>query len=880
MSMNPGSRANEFARVVRNVEFLSPIGPLIASLCYLALAIDLSTMEWSSVIVCFTAYTICFGLVRISKAGNGARGIIDSLAARGLGKEREAGSSDASTASISVQLLALPLEMGRSRFLSMAALGIAMPCGMALIGFESWRSSSVPVSFGLGMLVASVASSALQYYWARSGFRIFRSELADELEGASSGDEKMQRVSLVHTLQAAIIIPTLLGLLLALNLVAEQQRASNEATALRWSQASLSGLLESGSDLGLAERIVQQNEIQKTWPLPIRLSSRSIDRLGLEPSLDLSEGLLDGLDAALANEEPSGTLVIPGAHEVAAFRRIDDRTVILATADRRQLDSLLVGGASSLALLIAGLLGIVWGLGLLVGRDLRGSLASLRTAARELEKGRSSELAFDTGDELGDLGHTLYGFGENMHRISEEVSSTLDQVEQTASDTMDLLGELAVSSTDQAERLQHTMDLVVSIDARGCEVSQSVETLNESVDESSSSIAELGAAGAELNETASILSSRVDEVSDSMEQMVRSVKQVGATTDKLAGASEDTSSSMEEMASAMRVVDTSAESMASLSLDVVAKAEVGQAKVCQTIEGMEAIREATDAAERVIRGLGSRTLEIGGILDVIDDVADETNLLALNAAIIAAQAGEQGKAFSVVADEIKELADRVLASTKEIGGLIRSVQEESENAIGAIEAGSQSVMSGVDLSAEAGRTLEEITEASRQNGVRIGEIVTSVREQTKAAGHVVKLMEKVRDSADEISTASGEQDRGNEVIYRSALTMREVAQQVRRTTEEQSLGFGRIRESVEGVRSTVEHINGALREQAGACGEVSTFLQQACEGTRNNDDAFDRLGGAMKEVLARAKSLREDVERSQISSSRSSVMRSNAGESR
>ena len=384
--------------------------------------------------------------------------------------------------------------------------------------------------------------------------------------------------------------------------------------------------------------------------------------------------------------------------------------------------------------------------------------------------------------------------------------------------------------------------------------------LNESVDESSSSIAELGAASRELNETASVLSSHVDEVSNSMEQMVRSVKHVSMTTEKLAGASEDTSSSMEEMASAMRVVDTSAESMANLSLDVVEKAELGQAKVCQTIEGMEAIREATDAAENVIRGLGSRTLEIGGILDVIDDVADETNLLALNAAIIAAQAGEHGRAFSVVADEIKELADRVLASTKEIGGLIRSVQEESENAIGAIEAGSESVMSGVDLSAEAGRTLEEITHASRENGMRIGEIVSSVREQTKAAGHVVGLMEKVRDSADEISAASAEQDRGNETVYRSALTMREVAQQVRRTTEEQSHGFGRIRESVEGVRSTVEHITTSLQEQAGSCSEVSGFLQQTWDETRSSQEAFDKLREAMQELLSQAGSLREDVE--------------------
>ena len=115
---------------------------------------------------------------------------------------------------------------------------------------------------------------------------------------------------------------------------------------------------------------------------------------------------------------------------------------------------------------------------------------------------------------------------------------------------------------------------------------------------------------------------------------------------------------------------------------------------------MEEIREATEAAERVIRGLGARTSEIGGILDVIEDVADETNLLALNAAIIAAQAGEQGKAFSVVAEEIKELADRVLASTKEIASLIGAVQLESENAIGAIEAGSGSVRDGVELAAE------------------------------------------------------------------------------------------------------------------------------------------------------------------------------------
>lgn len=318
---------------------------------------------------------------------------------------------------------------------------------------------------------------------------------------------------------------------------------------------------------------------------------------------------------------------------------------------------------------------------------------------------------------------------------------------------------------------------------------------------------------------------------------------------------------MEEMASTMRAVDTSAETTAKLSLEVVNKAELGRARVVQTIEGMEAIREATDVAEQVIRGLGTRTNEIGGILDVIDDVADETNLLALNAAIIAAQAGEHGRSFSVVADEIKELAERVLASTKEIGGLIRAVQDESENAIGAIEAGSASVMSGVDLSAEAGRTLEEITVASRESGLRIHEIVASVQEQTKAASHVVSLMERVRETAEEIGAAGKQQDQGNGLAYQSALSMREIADQVRRTTAEQAAGLGRIRENVEGVREAAEQITGSLGKQAGACRRVTESLGLVSKGTRSNEEAAGKMREAIREFSLQAETLRQDAER-------------------
>ena len=267
-----------------------------------------------------------------------------------------------------------------------------------------------------------------------------------------------------------------------------------------------------------------------------------------------------------------------------------------------------------------------------------------------------------------------------------------------------------------------------------------------------------------------------------------------------------------------------------------------------------------EALEEMFRG-GQAVMEIGAILDVIDDVAEETNLLALNAAIIAAQAGEHGRAFSVVAEEIKELADRVLASTKEIGGLIKSVQDESDNAVGAIEVGSRSVGNGVELSADAGLSLEEITRSSRESGQRIGEIVSAVREQTKAASHVVALMDTVRDGVTAIVSASADQDRGNEVVYRSSVTMRDVTQQVRRTTEEQSRGFVRIRESIEGVREVVENINSSLQEQMTACSQVTRFLEQVFERTRSNEEAAGSMNQSVHGLIAQAESLRENVSR-------------------
>jgi methyl-accepting chemotaxis protein len=416
-------------------------------------------------------------------------------------------------------------------------------------------------------------------------------------------------------------------------------------------------------------------------------------------------------------------------------------------------------------------------------------------------------------------------------------------------------------SSEQRSGIRQASESMNNIRREVQGIAESAQSLNTFMEESSSSVAELGAVGEELSQNAGVLSAKVDESSSSVEQMIRSVSEVARNAEGLHEAASETSSSMEQMAVSMREVEGNASETARLSSQMVQVADVGRDKVRQTIDGMSAIREATDTAQEVITKLGARVTEIGAVVEVIDDVADETNLLALNAAIIAAQAGEHGRSFSVVADEIKELADRVLASTKEIDAQIRSVQQESANAIGAITRGAESVQSGVDLSAEAGVALEQITESARGAGERISEIVSAVQEQSKASAHVVELMDRVRLGVDQIRAAGSEQERSNQVVLESCATMREVAEQVRSTTDEQSRGSRRIGESVESVREAVDQINRSLQQQSSECGQAVEFLTRVNEKTATNQQSTERMREAMRGLVRQAEALRDSVQR-------------------
>jgi methyl-accepting chemotaxis protein len=754
----------------------------------------------------------------------------------------------------------LPRSLALVSMVSWMAVGAVATASMAL-RFKSFGLTEGAVVMTAG-LIAGFVSGGILFCTVKREAEDVRVELAAQIPDPDVRQAQLNPISLRSKMIYGAMSMAAIPMMVALVFFSVKTGSNAEDLALRWQNGVLDALIEQidERELDAVVASVLGDRSALLAPLDVTLLDFAVPDAGGRGTLDAQ------LIAEIRTKREGG--VERGSRGSRVFgrffswRTLEDGGVLVVSTPRRAL-ALGTGrvwfeyiGLFAVAIAIGGLL--AW----LISSDIIRGLNQLnaevsRMASGDLRRGR----VFDSEDEIGGLSRSFESMANSLRSALNGIFGAADQLEQTATEIATISEGVASITADQVSGIQQAAVSTEAIDSQVRGIADSAGRLNGSVEESSSSILELGAAGDDLNETAGTLSEKVDEVSTSMEQIVRSVSQVVESTVSLSEASSETSSSMELMATSLTEVDESAEESARLSNYVVATAETGREKVRQTIDGMDAIRLATETAEKVIRNLGGRTKEIGAIVDVIDDVADETNLLALNAAIIAAQAGEHGRAFSVVADEIKDLADRVLASTKEIAELIRAVQEEGANAIGAIESGTESVASGVDLSAEAGVSLEEITRASRDSGERIQGILNAVRAQARAASHVVELMEKVRGGVDEIRNAATEQESGNTVVYRSTTAMRDLAQQVRRTTEEQAHGSGRIRESVEGQRDAVEQINEALQEQAAACRSAVEFIEEIFAQTRANEESARRMDHASKGLLRQSAELREDVHR-------------------
>ena len=244
------------------------------------------------------------------------------------------------------------------------------------------------------------------------------------------------------------------------------------------------------------------------------------------------------------------------------------------------------------------------------------------------------------------------------------------------------------------------------------------------------------------------------ELSTAASQLLAASHQQASGATEQASAVSEVSTTIEELGSTARQIAIAAEQVAEASGQTLENLSEGQDAVDNSIQAMERIRgRVQDVSTRVLN-LGERSQQIGEIIDLINDLSDETHLLALNAAIEAAGAGEHGRRFAVVAAEVKSLANRALAAAKEVKGVIAEIQQATNAAVLAAEEGGKEVERGVELAHSAGQVMNNIVMVAERTAQSSAEISLATAQQQSASEQVVETMREIADVARQTAAGS------------------------------------------------------------------------------------------------------------------------------
>ncbi len=429
------------------------------------------------------------------------------------------------------------------------------------------------------------------------------------------------------------------------------------------------------------------------------------------------------------------------------------------------------------------------------------------------------------GDDqaLDEVGMLNTNFNEMLERLSSVVGSIHSAVDELRIIGINV-GDVATQGLALAERQK---DAAVRTKGAAQQIRQSVEGVNSAVvglsgaaSLNATSIQQMVSSTVQINQLVEQLLRAVELVSDSIVRMGGGQNEINSNVHRLMENAMKTSALVTDMERSVRQIEQSAQTTSRISADVMRDAELGNASVESTISGIDQIRSASRTVQQAIGNLSVHAASIGTILQVIDEVTEQTKLLALNASIIAAQAGEHGKGFGVVAHEIKELARRTTASTREIAEIVNGVKEETDKAVKAIALSEQAVVDGEQLSLRSGQALLKIVSGVKIAKEQVNEIAIATEQHAQQGEKMRLAMEDVGAMVEQIVRSSSQQTSDTKVINQAASSMRQLAVEVHDQARSHNDASAAVSESTETIVKMIEEIGSACLVQSEGSEEI------------------------------------------------------------
>lgn len=554
------------------------------------------------------------------------------------------------------------------------------------------------------------------------------------------------------------------------------------------------------------------------------------------------------------------------AHTIESEGRPVGHLVIRrSTAD---LARALVAKLAAVGLATIGALVVAFALANRLGRQIARPLETQVSAFAAVAHGDLSvEVADTASGELGELARAFNTMTGGLRALVSQVGQGVAEVVGVSRTLEERGGQLAQASSRQAAAIGEATDSVGRVGESIRSVNQNVEQLAETAEQTSGSALEMDASIGEVTTRMDELTQAIAATSVAVAQVTASIGNIARSAERLQEATTGTAQHLGHLTRTVSSVAANAIESSGLSQESSHAADEGMAVVREASVAMDSISTSFRSLQQCVGQLSERSTSIGEIVQVITAIADETKLLALNAAIIAAQAGDSGAAFSVVAHEVRQLADRTHRSAGEITDLIRATQEDTSAAVAAVEEGSARVAQGVERSNASAQVLQRILEKSTASAARTREIAEATTRQASDLDRAGIAVREIDEAVQAIRCSTLEQEQSSEEIAKQIESIRELGAAVQQSMQKQRQGSSLVSKAATQISETLSEIVVATNAQSRSGETIESTLRVFSEVSAETVRSAEAITAAVGKLLKRAEWLAQESQRFRTGSS-------------